>query len=531
VTNQIDVIVRDALARGLVDVTLLDAEKSGHPWPVVVLTAVGALLAALPICGLFALLFVSSSRGTELYVLGPVVLGCTAAMLRVRKLPLFLEYLGVCLLGSGLFMVWVPRGAHNDDAICAVAALAVSLAVRQAWIRTLCCALAVFMLDRALLAVDTATSLAQLIIWNRCYLLVGVWLAGHALLRSAERHGKYNIASGVESVLIGLGVVNVLMLAYQSGQSFLISQILPDHNWLSLGGHDVWFGYAPPFLSAGAALAAGVWLVTLKRFDGRLLGVCIPVFVLVSWFTTSLGALLLMAAACLVWGRPQLAKLTGLAGLWTIGSLYYWLGWPLLYKSVLLFSAAGVLLFASAWRERRIAGKAECDSDLQSDRRRCTKAGLIAPAVAALLIVNVGIYQKEQIIRQGQSIFVELAPVDPRSLMQGDYMALNFALSGDLDANLDSGDIEAPYFAVAQRGENSVATITHIHDKRSPLKDNEILIEVTRQRERFALPANAWHFEEGDGERWSKAKYGELRVDGHGQAVLVGLRDASLEKL
>ncbi|XOT97907.1 GDYXXLXY domain-containing protein, partial [Alcaligenes pakistanensis] len=29
----------------------------------------------------------------------------------------------------------------------------------------------------------------------------------------------------------------------------------------------------------------------------------------------------------------------------------------------------------------------------------------------------------------GQTVLLELAPVDPRSLMQGDYMSLNFALS------------------------------------------------------------------------------------------------------
>ena len=37
----------------------------------------------------------------------------------------------------------------------------------------------------------------------------------------------------------------------------------------------------------------------------------------------------------------------------------------------------------------------------------------------------------ERYIADGQPVFVELAPVDPRSLMQGDYMQLNFRLPGD----------------------------------------------------------------------------------------------------
>lgn len=39
---------------------------------------------------------------------------------------------------------------------------------------------------------------------------------------------------------------------------------------------------------------------------------------------------------------------------------------------------------------------------------------------------NWSIYQKEQTLRDGQLVLFELAPVDPRSLMQGDYMNLRY---------------------------------------------------------------------------------------------------------
>ncbi|MFO7603571.1 MAG: GDYXXLXY domain-containing protein, partial [Gammaproteobacteria bacterium] len=48
--------------------------------------------------------------------------------------------------------------------------------------------------------------------------------------------------------------------------------------------------------------------------------------------------------------------------------------------------------------------------------------------VVALLLVNVSIYHKQQLLANGQVVYVELGPVDPRSLMQGDYMALRFQL-------------------------------------------------------------------------------------------------------
>ncbi|MFX7329222.1 GDYXXLXY domain-containing protein, partial [Acinetobacter baumannii] len=34
--------------------------------------------------------------------------------------------------------------------------------------------------------------------------------------------------------------------------------------------------------------------------------------------------------------------------------------------------------------------------------------------------------QKEMLLKEGQLVLLPLAPVDPRSLMQGDYMALRY---------------------------------------------------------------------------------------------------------
>ena len=52
-----------------------------------------------------------------------------------------------------------------------------------------------------------------------------------------------------------------------------------------------------------------------------------------------------------------------------------------------------------------------------------------------LAVANAGIWQKETLIANGRPIYIELAPVDPRSLMQGDYMALAFPLPEDLRRN------------------------------------------------------------------------------------------------
>ena len=42
--------------------------------------------------------------------------------------------------------------------------------------------------------------------------------------------------------------------------------------------------------------------------------------------------------------------------------------------------------------------------------------------VGILVAVNVSIWQKEQLLDHGKVVLLPLAPVDPRSLMQGDYI-------------------------------------------------------------------------------------------------------------
>jgi uncharacterized membrane-anchored protein len=218
--------------------------------------------------------------------------------------------------------------------------------------------------------------------------------------------------------------------------------------------------------------------------------------------------------------------LAGVAALWTVGALYYAIDWPLLHKSVLMAGAGAVLLVSTALgkvieTEAPPVGVANEPSAL-----RWTRWGLVVPAVLVMVIINHGIWQKEQVLQQGATVFVELAPVDPRSLMQGDYMTLSFALPPTPD-----GDAPAAGFVVAARGENGVAALNRFYDGHGELGPDELLIEVKRKGTDYVLVTDAWFFKEGEGSRWSGAKFDEFRVNRDGRAVLVSLRGPNLEKL
>ena len=140
-------------------------------------------------------------------------------------------------------------------------------------------------------------------------------------------------------------------------------------------------------------------------------------------------------------------------------------------------------------------------------------------ALLVLLGVNVSIVAKERIKSDGQTIYLALAPVDPRSLMQGDYMALRFELASHISTD-QSGSVA---LLVAPNG-----IATYNPDQSAP----GLRIRYRIRNQQVWLGTNAYFFEEGTAERYRGAKYGEFRVDRDtGEAVLVGLSNQDLRRL
>src|SRR5256885_8099210 len=141
------------------------------------------------------------------------------------------------------------------------------------------------------------------------------------------------------------------------------------------------------------------------------------------------GEVLLALAWCATERRWRLAAAGALAAVWIVGAFYYQLAWPLATKALVLVGA-GAWLGAMAWWGR--ARQAHSESVVASARpSHASSAGIALTALVTLAVVNTGIWQKQQLIASGQPVFIEIAPVDPRSLMQGDYMRLNFRVPGE----------------------------------------------------------------------------------------------------
>ena len=159
-----------------------------------------------------------------------------------------------------------------------------------------------------------------------------------------------------------------------------------------------------------------------------------------------------------------------------------------------------------------------------------SRMAIIAGAVLVLGAVNFSIVGKEDIKRNGEVVYLDLAPIDPRSIMQGDYMALRFRLAQEIERSMTASG-SAP-----RDGEQRLAPIT-LDDRRiaslaKPGASSSLAIRYRLRKGAIWLGTNAFFFEEGAEARYAAARYGEFRVDpASGEAVLVGLRDARLKPL
>ena len=150
---------------------------------------------------------------------------------------------------------------------------------------------------------------------------------------------------------------------------------------------------------------------------------------------------------------------------------------------------------------------------------------VVAGMVLVLVVPNALVLQKERLLTNGTPVLLELAPVDPRSLIQGDYMRLDYAVTQQL---ADSGQ-RWPRTGeiVVALDENGVARFVRRHDGRTPLGPREQLLTYRRRDGRLRVGTDAFHFQEGHMRHYLGARYGEVRVSPSGTSVLVGLRDST----
>jgi uncharacterized membrane-anchored protein/uncharacterized membrane protein len=212
-----------------------------------------------------------------------------------------------------------------------------------------------------------------------------------------------------------------------------------------------------------------------------------------------------------------------------IVQLYYDLAWKLVHKSLLLAVLGILFMTAAAYLDRKAS------PDLQS------RSILAGKKLGILLIIflqggwiGYQVYSNETLLQNGETILLELQPVDPRSLLQGDYVQLNYTIS---QLERTSIDETGPITIVLRKNVQGIHEYTGVYSMDGEWnipykkKPGDVLLngkvtgswdnttQVTYGIEHFFIPEGIGLIVEG------KVKKAVVKVSDMGDGILVRLRE------
>ena len=243
-----------------------------------------------------------------------------------------------------------------------------------------------------------------------------------------------------------------------------------------------------------------------------------------------------------------------------LGGFYYQLSIPLLYKGVLLVSFAVIFAIVTLFLHARY--KAPSQSAVENHSVFKAPIWLVGVFVIALLgAVNYKVQQFEDVLATGKPVVLKIAPVDPRSLMQGDYMVLNYAILSEIQQSqflsesnesletsesIDAGeanetigiDESSPSgkkaYILVHLDQNHVATFC---EEQSEIPTDfkhctpNVYLPIRYNGSWLPkLPSQDYFFAEGKGEHYAQAEYAEYRFK-DGILLLARLLDKDLKGL
>lgn len=292
------------------------------------------------------------------------------------------------------------------------------------------------------------------------------------------------------------------------------------------------------FLSLVASLYAIVAFLLLHKTQQRPINWLIAIGILFLSISFISVPLLIFCIALLLFAYTKQSRplfvFSLVIAMTSLAEYYYSLKLPLLYKSYLLLSVGVVFSLIVVRLYRQYPEQQEHIQGHSSYTKRVPVTALVT-LVLTLGIAQFTIHQNEDVLENGESIVLKLAPKDPRSLMQGDYMELHYELLNQvLDALSNEEMTNSKAYALLTLDENHIATLCRIEFEKPQYFDGcaqGIYLSVTlNSYGDLSLPTHQFFFPEGKGEHYNQAEYGEYRFK-EGKALLLRLLNTELEAL
>ena len=155
--------------------------------------------------------------------------------------------------------------------------------------------------------------------------------------------------------------------------------------------------------------------------------------------------------------------------------------------------------------------------------------------IIVMMTINVAKYETH--LATGDTVLLELAPVDLRGFMQGDYMTLSYTIERKVFNALENHTEEDLYGTASRDGyvivaldDNRVGEFIRLADaKPSNLTPNEMAIHYRIRHGSLKLATNAFFFQEGHAEAYEAAEYGLFRINDKGEPLLTNMVDAKFK--
>ncbi|HMN73999.1 MAG TPA: GDYXXLXY domain-containing protein [Rhodoblastus sp.] len=498
------------------EATDLDRKLS---WPLAALSGFGALLAALPVLSVYALLFASFiERPPGAAMVGVLTLIPAVFIMRGGAPFSFRQMFGLIMAAvSTALLIYALTSWFRPDAgfVLAALAIAVGFAVKARWMRALFGFWALWAIVASLLArlgwhhMEAAVALASL-----AAVAGAVGLAGPALGLKLPEETRPFFAGWTAGGLVAL----ILM----AGQPFLVGAGSGLIGELASLIRAPWAG--PAQIVSIALGLAGAGLLLARRADLRTpLGFAVAaVMAALTFRSPALGGAIAIFAAAMLAPSRGLAGAAALAAVWIVSAFYYALSWPLTQKAYVLM-ALGVALGIVVFLTRSRAGGPALPKALGGAALALIALG----AVATGAIGGAAVRSAEDVLANGRIVYIALRPVDPRSLIQGDYMAVAF----DVDKLPAPREITGEVIALADVDARGIAKIESLAAPGVKPQDNQIAVKLRRKSNRWFVGTDAWFFEEGRADDFAKAKFGRFRVGSDGRLLLIAMTDENLKIL
>ncbi|OCT12353.1 hypothetical protein A8709_31490 [Paenibacillus pectinilyticus] len=207
---------------------------------------------------------------------------------------------------------------------------------------------------------------------------------------------------------------------------------------------------------------------------------------------------------------------------------YYDVAWKLLHKSI-SFAIIGLLILGfTIWFEKKKGLQPDASvQPLGYGRNRWIIALLVLLQVGAMLL-QIG--KSEYLLSHGKLIKLQLQPLDPRSLIQGDYVRLRYTISeppifhDNLDERTAKGKIAV---VLAPKGTTGVYEFLREYHEGESLATDEVRLNGNKAGyEGIDYGIETFFVPEGTGRDYEhNAKFAEVKVSASGDAILVRLTD------